>query len=114
MAKGKHKYNIGDIVTFKFLTGDVYTGKIIDETRKADGTPDYKIRVEEPGNKGNTNGFTIYPCMTEKRILRRDFTAIEVMKLTEKKKKIRTDKSKSQDLKEELNKQTNFLNGEIE
>ena len=49
-----------------------------------------------------------------KRIIRRDFTAIEVMKLTEKKKKIRTDKSKSQDLKDELNKQTNFLNGEIE
>ena len=42
MKKLKHKYNIGDIVKFKFLTGDIYTGKIMEQTFKDDvlKTPD--------------------------------------------------------------------------
>lgn len=107
MAKGKHKYNIGDIVTFKFLTGDVYTGKITHQTFKNDGTPDYKIRVDEGKDK-----FTIYPCMTEKRIKRRDFTALQVMKLSEKKMKKEESKKEKLDLKQAIKQQTDFLNGE--
>ena len=47
MKKQTHTYNVGDVVTFKFLTGDILTGKITDHTYKDDGTPSYKIRVEE-------------------------------------------------------------------
>ena len=50
MKRQIHTYNVGDIVTFKFLTGDVYTGKITDHTFKEDKTPSYKIKVEELHN----------------------------------------------------------------
>ena len=74
---------------------------------KNDGTPDYKIRVDEGKDK-----FTIYPCMTEKRIKRRDFTALQVMKLSEKKMKKEESKKEKLDLKQALKQQTDFLNGE--
>ena len=70
MAKKRiHTYHSGDIVTFKFLTGDVYTGKITYQTFKEDGTPTYKIKVED------SKGFTIYPCMTDERIIKRENTS---------------------------------------
>ena len=72
--KGMHTYNSGDIVKFKFLTGDVYTGKITYQGYKEDGTPDYKIRVEDK------KGFTIYPCMTDNRIIKRVKTAKQALK----------------------------------
>ena len=84
MKKQIHTYSVGDIVTFKFLTGDVYTGKITMQTYKQDGTADYKIRVED------SKGFTIYPCMTDKRIIKRNKTAMAIMKAHEKEQKIRT------------------------
>ena len=67
--KTTHAYNLGDIVTFRFLTGDVYTGKITEITWKEDDTPSYKIKVED------SKGFTIYPCMTDARIIKREKTA---------------------------------------
>ena len=82
MAKKQHHtYNVGDIVTFKFLTGDILTGKIVNHTYKENGTPDYKIRVED------SRGFTIYPCMTDERIIKRNKTALAVMKAAENKQK---------------------------
>lgn len=74
MKKTTHTYNVGDIVTFKFLTGDIYTGKITHQTYKQDGTADYKIRVED--NKG----YTIYPCMADARIIKRNKTAKQANK----------------------------------
>ena len=32
MAKLKHRYNNGDIVKFKFLTGEILIGKIMEKT----------------------------------------------------------------------------------
>jgi len=79
MAKKRsHQYNIGDIVTFKFLTGDTYTGKINEKTWKEDDTPSYKIQVED--TYGSRKGFTIYPCMTDSVIIRRDKTVAVAMK----------------------------------
>ncbi len=69
MKKQTHTYNLGDIVTFKFLTGDIYTGKITEHTWKEDNTASYKIKVED------SKGFTIYPCMTDARITKREKTA---------------------------------------
>ncbi len=109
MAK-KHLYNVGDIVTFKFLTGDVLTGKILEQTYKDNGTPDYRIRVDE--NSKSSRGFTIYPCMTHERIIRRDKTALAVMKASEGGKK-KSKKIKSEELKQALKDQKDFLNGGI-
>tara|TARA_R110000744_G_scaffold163851_1_gene280859 strand:+ start:1901 stop:2245 length:345 start_codon:yes stop_codon:yes gene_type:complete len=69
MKKKTHTYNTGDIVTFKFLTGDIMTGKITEHTWKEDDTPSYKIKVED------SRGFTIYPCMADDRIIKREMTA---------------------------------------
>ena len=67
MAKKRsHTYNCGDIVTFKFLTGDTYTGAITELTWKEDDTPSYKIKVDD--KIGNRNGFTIYPCILKLQI----------------------------------------------
>ena len=74
MKKRTHTYNAGDIVTFKFLTGDIFTGKITHQTYKQDGTADYRIKVEDK------KGFTIYPCMTEARIIKRNKTAKQANK----------------------------------
>jgi len=117
MAKKKyiHTYNSGDIVTFKFLTGDIYTGKITHQGYKQDGTPDYKIRVEDK------KGFTIYPCMTDERIIKRDKTAKQALKDFNQNyrdtinkqnnsggKKI---KEKSSELDNAINAQKKFING---
>lgn len=124
MAKLKHRYNNGDIVKFKFLTGEILIGKIMEKTFKADKTPDYKIRVEE--NSKNRNGFTIYPCMTDARIINLEHTAIQNMKVEElayrdmmnKKRnaeaKERKNESKKSDLEKALEDQTKFLNGDVE
>ena len=105
MAK-KHLYNVGDIVTFKFLTGDVLTGKITEQTFKDNGTPDYKIRVDE-----NKDRFTIYPCMTHERILKRNKTALAAMKTSEKEMKKKSKKIQAEELKRALEEQKQFLNG---
>ena len=119
MKKQTHTYNSGDIVTFKFLTGDVHTGKIIDRTYKKDGTADYKIRVED--NKG----FTIYPCMTDERIIKRNKTAKQANKdfdqkyrdtlikerdMARKKSKKKVSKSK---LNDAIKAQQDFTNGKV-
>ena len=109
MAK-KHLYNVGDIVTFKFLTGEILTGKIKELTFKDNGTPGYKIQVDE--NSKSRVGFTIYPCMTHERIIRRDKTALAVMKASEGGKK-KSKKIKSDELKQALKDQKDFLNGSI-
>tara|TARA_R100000005_G_C4976941_1_gene188019 strand:+ start:31 stop:360 length:330 start_codon:yes stop_codon:yes gene_type:complete len=106
MAK-KHLYNVGDIVTFKFLTGDILTGKIKEQTFKDNGTPDYKIRVDE-----NKDRFTIYPCMTHERIIRRDKTALAAMKASEKEIEKKSKKIQAEELKKALEEQKDFLNGE--
>ena len=89
MKKGKHKYSCGDIVTFKFFDGGVYTGKITEQTYQGDNVesiktnfdmPTYKIQVEDLGKSNNKRGFTIYPCMSETRIVSRDKTALRAMK----------------------------------
>jgi len=106
MKNRAHTYSIGDIVTFKFLTGDVYTGKITMTTYKQDGTPDYKIRVED--NKG----FTIYPCMTDARIIKRNKTALAVMKTNEMEQKLKEKKErvvKKSELDEAIQTQKNFI-----
>tara|TARA_R110001592_G_scaffold1578_3_gene9284 strand:+ start:1256 stop:1627 length:372 start_codon:yes stop_codon:yes gene_type:complete len=122
MKKIKHKHNIGDIVKFKFLTGDIYTGKIMEKTFKDDAekTPDYKIRVEENGGK---SGFTTYPCMADSRIIEVVHTAIQNMKVMElayremmnkqrnaaaKEKKVETELSKA------AKAQQDFTNGKLE
>ena len=106
MAKKQHLYNVGDIVTFKFLTGDVFTGKITEQTFKDNGTPDYKIRVDE-----NKDRFTIYPCMTHERILKRNKTALAAMKASEKEMKKKSKKIQAEELKRALEEQKQFLNG---
>ena len=105
MAK-KHLYNVGDIVTFKFLTGDILTGKITEQTFKDNGTPDYKIRVDE-----NKDRFTIYPCMTHERIIRRDKTALAAMKASEKEMNKKSKIIQAEELKKVLEEQKQFLNG---
>tara|TARA_R110001592_G_C12979028_1_gene734006 strand:- start:426 stop:797 length:372 start_codon:yes stop_codon:yes gene_type:complete len=84
MAKqAKHEHSIGDIVTFKFFDGGNYSGKITHHTYQGDNVeslktrydmPTYKIRVENP------KGFTIYPCITDQRIVNKDKTALQVSK----------------------------------
>jgi len=122
MKKLKHKYNIGDIVKFKFLTGDIYTGKIMEQTFKDDvlKTPDYKIRVEENGGK---SGFTTYPCMADSRIIEVVHTAIQNMKVMELAYRDMINKKRHAEGKErkaetELSKaaksQQDFTNGELE
>ncbi len=115
MAKKQHHtYNVGDIVTFKFLTGDILTGKIINHTWKEDNTPSYKIKVED------SKGFTIYPCMTDARITKREKTArvadkefnlkssdILRKQMENKSKKIK--KSDESDLDKAIEAQKNFL-----
>ena len=111
MAKSKsfHKYNVGDIVTFKFLTGDVLTGKIINQTFKDDQTPDYKIKVED------SKGFTIYPCMTDARIIKRNKTAMAVMKeFGNQNKKSKKEKVKNDELSKAIKAQQDFTNGKID
>tara|TARA_R110000744_G_scaffold151931_2_gene265643 strand:+ start:593 stop:958 length:366 start_codon:yes stop_codon:yes gene_type:complete len=120
MKKSKHRYNIGDIVKFKFLTGDVYTGKITDHTFKEDKTPSYKIRVEE--NTRHRTGFTVYPCMTDSRIISLEMTAMKAMKAGEiayremKRKENATAIKASKDLELEkaIKAQEDFTNGDIE
>ena len=117
MAKKKHTYNIGDIVKFKFLTGDILVGKVTEHTYKDDGTPTYKIRVEE--NSKSRKGFTIYPCMTDSRIINLEQTALNAVKALNKKEKAAEKKSiphhtpQPLGLDEQIKKQRDFLNGEI-
>tara|TARA_R100001198_G_scaffold94752_1_gene78787 strand:+ start:387 stop:731 length:345 start_codon:yes stop_codon:yes gene_type:complete len=113
MSKKKsHKYNVGDIVTFKFLTGDILTGKITECTNKDDGTPDYKIRVED------SRGFTIYPCMTDSRIIKRNKSALSIVNAIQKEQK-KQEKSqgnkviRESDLDKAINSQKDFLNGSL-
>jgi hypothetical protein len=104
MAKKQHHtYNVGDIVTFKFLTGDILTGKIVNHTYKENGAPDYKIRVED------SRGFTIYPCMTDERIIKRNKTALAVMKAAENKQKNKAKKIKNTELNKAIDAQKKFL-----
>jgi|TARA_R110001592_G_scaffold75219_4_gene227751 hypothetical protein len=121
MAKLKHRYNNGDIVKFKFLTGEILIGKIMEKTFKEDKTPDYKIRVEE-GSK-NRKGFTIYPCMTDARIISLEHTAIQNMKIEELAYRDMINKKRNADAKERKNEsdlskalknQQDFINGEID
>ena len=122
MKKQRHTYNNGDIVKFRFLTGEVLIGKIMEKTFKEDKTPDYKIRVEE--NSKNRNGFTIYPCMTDARIISLERTAIQNMKVEEIAYREMMNKKRNQDAKERkaagtelkkaLENQKDFLNGDVE
>ena len=89
MAKNTHTYNCGDEVTFKFFDGSTHTGKITHLTYQGDNVdsiktnfdiPTYKIQVNDLGKSNNKKGFTVYPCMTESRIIKRDKTAMKVMK----------------------------------
>jgi hypothetical protein len=119
MKKQTHKYNIGDIVKFKFLTGDVYTGKITDHTFKEDKTPTYRIRVEE--STKHKTGFTIYPCMDNSRIVSLEMTALKAMKAGEvayremKRKEIATaiKANKDSELEKAIRAQEDFTNGKI-
>ena len=119
MAKKKHTYNLGDIVKFKFLTGEKLVGKITELTYKEDNTASYKIRVEE--NSKMRVGFTIYPCMTDSRIIEVVQTALSAMRNSNKKQKAQEDKEISAAMrsgnKDELNQaidaQRNFINGDI-
>jgi len=115
MAKKQHHtYNVGDIVTFKFLTGDILTGKIINHTYKEDNTPSYKIRVED------SKGFTIYPCMTDSRITKREKTAKladrefnlksnDILRKKMENKSKKNKKSDTSDLDNAIETQKNFL-----
>jgi len=112
MAKKRtHTYNLGDIVTFKFLTGDIYTGKITEHTWKEDDTPSYKIKVED------SKGFTIYPCMTDTRITKREKTARVAdkefsLKANDILRKKYEKKPVNSELDEAINSQKKFLNGD--
>ena len=118
MAKKRsHTYNCGDIVTFKFLTGDTYTGAITELTWKEDDTPSYKIKVDD--KIGNRNGFTIYPCMTDARISKREKTARVAdkefsLKATDILRKKHENKPAKSELDKAIESQKNFLNGEVE
>lgn len=115
MKNKKHTYSVGDIVTFKFLTGDILTGKITDHTYKEDGTPSYKIRVEE--NTKARKGFTIYPCMTDSRIIKVNQTALNAVKALNRKEKAIEKKNKvnkkTEGLDDAIQSQRNFLNGSV-
>ena len=112
MAKKRsHTYNCGDIVTFKFLTGDIYTGKITEHTWKEDDTPSYKIKVED------SKGFTIYPCMTDARITKREKTARIAdrefsLKANDMLRKKHEKKPAKSELDKAIDSQKSFLNGE--
>jgi len=116
MAKKRsHTYNCGDIVTFKFLTGDILTGKITEHTWKEDDTPSYKIRVEETSK--NRKGFTIYPCMTDSRIMKREKTAMAAykefnLKANDELRKKHDKKVNKSELDEAIDSQKKFINGE--
>ena len=101
--KDFHKSNVGAIVTFKFLTGEVLTGNIINQTFKENGIADYKIKVE------NSKGFTIYPCMTHERIIKRNKTALAVMNAADGGKKKSKKKIDNKELNDAIDAQKKFL-----
>jgi len=112
MKKNTHTYNLGDIVTFKFLTGDIYTGKITEITWKEDDTASYKIKVED------VKGFTIYPCMTDARIIKREKTARVAdkeysLKASDILRKKYESKPKKSELDSAIDSQRDFINGDI-
>ena len=120
MKTPRHKYNIGDVVEFKFLTGNIFTGKITEHTFKDEDTPTYKIRVEE---KIGRVGFTIYPCMTDSRIIKLKHTAIQNMKIEEKaykdsiskqREKTRISEIEKKSLKKAFEAQQDFISGNIQ
>jgi hypothetical protein len=94
----------------------------MEKTFKEDKTPDYKIRVEEDSK--NRNGFTIYPCMTDARIISLERTAIQNMKVEELAYREMMNKKRNQEAKERkaagtelkkaLENQKDFLNGDVE
>ena len=117
MAKTiNHIHNVGDIVTFQFFDGGTYTGKITHQTYQGDNVdsiktnytmPTYKIRVE------THNGFTIYPCITEHRIKRKDKTALQVSKEFTSRPEFKVSKPKfktKSELDEAIDAQKDFIN----
>ena len=84
MAKTVHHiHNVGDIVTFNFFDGGTYTGKITHLTYQGDNVDSVKTNYSMPTYKihvDNAKGFTIYPCITEHRIKRKDKTALQASK----------------------------------
>jgi len=78
-----HTHNVGDIVTFTFFDGGKYTGKIIEQTYQGDNIESVKTKYDMPTYKihvDNPKGFTIYTCVTEHRVIRKDKTALQVSK----------------------------------
>ena len=114
--KVTHIHSIGDIVTFSFFDGGTYTGKITHLTYQGDNVESVKTKYDMPTYKihvDNPKGFTIYPCITEHRIKRKDKTALQVSKEFVSRPEFKVSKPKvkiKSELDEAIDAQKKFIN----
>jgi hypothetical protein len=120
MKKKKHTYKLGDILKIKFFDGSIHTGEVtkLQYMGERIGTPNYQLPIYTVTSKnipGNKRPHTHYTGMSDERVIEANGSAIKPLykSLTKKKQSFKRKINKKSELDLAIEKQKNFLNGNI-
>jgi hypothetical protein len=120
MKKKKHTYKLGDILKIRFFDGSIHTGEVTKLEYMGDrvGMTNYNLPVYTVTSKnlpGNKRPYTNYTGMSDERVIEANGSATEPLYkgLIKKKRSFKRKISKKSELDLAIDKQKNFLDGNI-